>query len=202
MPAVPVVTGPGQVTLVVRNALGREQVITTAFYASSRLLKQGLNDYSFSVGKLRENYGLDSSDYGYFAATGLFRHGFTPHFTGEVHGEFSNTVRDVSLGATFADTYTGVVSHSALGSGVLGRFGLQRQWRNFSLGGNVQLASPRFTELGYIGLPAPRLGRPGPCMPPVSTRPVRCSGTPAWSRRVIRSVLRASVFSMSMPFIP
>jgi outer membrane usher protein len=162
VPAVPVVTGPGQITLVVRNALGREQVITTAFYASSSLLKQGLNDYSFSVGKLRENYGLDSSDYGHFAATGLFRHGFTPHFTGEAHGEFSSTVRDVSLGATFADTYTGAVStafavsHSALGSGVLGRFGLQRQWSNFSLGGNVQLASPRFTELGYNGLPAPR----------------------------------------------
>ena len=104
VPAVPVVTGPGQVTLVVRNALGREQVITTAFYASSSLLKQGLNDYSFSVGKLRKNYGLDSNDYGHFAATGLFRHGFTPHFTGEAQGEFSSTVHDVSLGATFADT--------------------------------------------------------------------------------------------------
>ena len=162
VPAVPVVTGPGQVTLVVRNALGQQQVITTSFYASSSLLKQGLNDYSFSVGKLRENYGLDSNDYRNFMATGLFRHGFTQHFTGEVYGEFSNLVNDVSLGATLANTSTGAintavaVSHSQLGSGVLGRFGLQRQWESFSLGGNIQLASPRFTEVGYNGLPAPR----------------------------------------------
>ena len=162
VPAVPVVTGPGEATLVVHNALGQEQVITTSFYASSSLLKPGLNDYSFSFGKLRENYGLDSNSYSNFAATGLFRHGFTQHFTGEVHTEFSNLVRDVSLGATFADTNTGAidtalaVSNSGLGSGVLGRLGLQRRWDHFSLSANVQLASPRFTELGYNGLPAPR----------------------------------------------
>ncbi|MGA7964953.1 MAG: fimbria/pilus outer membrane usher protein [Gammaproteobacteria bacterium] len=162
VPAVPVVTGPGEATLVVHNALGQARVITTSFYTSSSLLKPGLNDYSFSVGKLRENYGLDSNGYSNFAATGLFRHGFTRHFTGEVHAEFSNVVRDVSLGATFADTRTGAidmalaVSNSGLGSGVLGRLGLQHQWKSFSLGGDVQLASPRFTELGYNGMPVPR----------------------------------------------
>ncbi len=162
VPSVPVVTGPGQVTMVVRNALGQQQVITTSFYASSSLLKQGLDDYSFSVGKLRENYGLDSNDYKNFLATGLFRHGFTQHLTGEVRGEFSNLVNDVSLGATFANTTAGAVnaalaaSHSKLGSGALVRLGLQRQWTHFSLGADLRFASPRFTEVGYNGLPAPR----------------------------------------------
>jgi len=162
VPAVPVVTGPGSATLVVHDALGREQVITTSFYASSSLLKAGLDDYSFSAGKLRQNYGLDSYDYGNFAATGLFRHGFTSHFTGEVHGEFSGSLSDLSLGGTFVGSDTGVVntalsvSNSDLGSGVLGQFGVQRQWQDFSLGANVKLASPDYTELGYNGMPAPR----------------------------------------------
>lgn len=162
VPAIPVVTGPGSATLIVHDALGREQVITTSFYASSSLLKKGLNDYSLSLGKVRDNYALDSNDYGKFTAEGLYRHGFSAGFTGEVHGEFSPGLDDVSLGGVFATPYTGVVetalaiSHSDLGSGVLGRFGLQRQWRVFSIGANVELASPRFTELGYNGMPAPR----------------------------------------------
>lgn len=162
VPEVPVVTGPGQATLVVRDALGREQAITTSFYASSRLLKSGLNDYSVSLGKLRYGYGSDSNDYRGYAATGLFRHGFNQHFTGELHGEVSNQVRDFTLGGTYAATDTGAVStavgvsNSHLGTGVLGQFGLQRIAGSFTFGANVQLASPHYTSVGYNGLPAPR----------------------------------------------
>ncbi len=73
IPAMPVVTGPGTATIVVQDMLGREQVISSSFYASSDLLKSGLDDYSFSAGKLRDNYGVDSNDYGPSAATGTFR---------------------------------------------------------------------------------------------------------------------------------
>lgn len=162
VPAVPVVTGPGTATLVVRDLLGREQVISSSFYASSNLLKSGLNDYSFSVGKLRENYGLDSNDYGPFAATGLFRHGFSDNFTGELRAESSAGLQDASLGGTWAAPAAGAfntavaLSHSLLGQGTLGLFGYQWQGETFSAGLNAQLASPRFTELGYSGLPAPR----------------------------------------------
>jgi len=162
VPAVPVVTGPGTATLVVRDLLGREQVINSSFYASANLLKAGLNDYAFSVGKLRENYGIDSNDYGPFAATGLFRHGFTDDFTGELHAETSSGLQDLGAGASFATPAAGAfstalaASHSALGQGVLGLFGYQWQGETFNAGLSAQLASPRFTELGYNGLPAPR----------------------------------------------
>lgn len=162
MPVVPIQTNPANIELVVRDALGRQQIITTSFYASSQLLKTGLNDYSFNFGKLRENFGLGSNDYGPLAATGLFRHGFSDRFTGEVRGEASENVQDFGLGAAYADILTGeldgavAVSHSRLGQGALGRLVWRRQWRVFNLGGSVQLASPRFTELGYNGQPAPR----------------------------------------------
>lgn len=162
IPAVPVVTGPGIATLVVRDILGREQVISSSFYATSNLLKSGLDDYSFSIGKLRENYGLDSNDYGPSIATGIFRYGFTDDFTGELRGEISAGLKDMSVGGTYATPDSGVfntalaVSHGSLGQGALGLIGYQRQWQTFNVGTNVQLASPQFTELGYNGLPAPR----------------------------------------------
>ncbi len=46
----PVTTGQGDARLVIRDILGREQVITQPFYATSRLLKQGLHDYSYELG--------------------------------------------------------------------------------------------------------------------------------------------------------
>jgi outer membrane usher protein len=162
VPAVPVVTGAGQATMVVQDMLGRQQVISAPFYATSNLLKAGLNDYSFSVGALRDNYGLASNDYGPFAASGMFRHGFSSDFTGELRGEVTPRLQDASLGGTYATPAIGAVnlamagSHGNLGNGVLGLLGLQQQWQNFNAGANVRLASPRFTELGYDGLPAPR----------------------------------------------
>ncbi|MGA9853152.1 MAG: fimbria/pilus outer membrane usher protein [Gammaproteobacteria bacterium] len=161
VPAVPVVTGAGQAMMVVQDMLGNQQVINASFYATSTLLKAGLDDYSFSAGELRDNYGLESNDYGPFAATGVFRHGFSDDFTGELHGETSPGLEDASLGGTYATPALGALngavaaSHSTLGSGVLGLIGLQQQWQTFSAGANVQFASPRFTELGYSGLPAP-----------------------------------------------
>lgn len=162
VPAVPVVTGAGQATVVVQDMLGRQQVISAPFYATSNLLKAGLDDYSFSVGALRDNYGLSSNDYGPFATSGLFRHGFSSNFTGELHGEISPGLQDASLAGTYSTPAIGAVnlatavSHGKLGDGVLGLLGLQQQWQIFNAGANLQLASPHFTELGYDGLPAPR----------------------------------------------
>jgi outer membrane usher protein len=162
VPAVPVVTGAGQATVVVQDMLGRQQVISAPFYATSNLLKAGLNDYSFSVGALRDNYGLASNDYGPFATSALFRHGFTNDFTGEARGEISPGLQDASVGGTYSTPAIGAVnlataaSHGRLGDGALGLLGLQQQWQIFNAGANVQLASPHFTELGYDGLPAPR----------------------------------------------
>ena len=161
VPAVPVVTGAGQATMVVQDILGRQQVISAPFYASSDLLKAGLDAYSVSVGALRENYGQASNDYGPFAASAMLRRGFTDDFTGEVRGEVSAGLKDVSLGGTYVTPRTGelelaiATSRGDLGDGVLGLLGWQQQGQTLSAGANVQLASPRFTGLGDSGLPAP-----------------------------------------------
>ena len=60
----PVPSGRGDARLVVRDILGREQIITQPFDTNSRLLKQGLHDYSYELGFVRRDFGIDSNNYG------------------------------------------------------------------------------------------------------------------------------------------
>ena len=72
---VPVVSGAGQLQVVARDALGRQQVFVQDFYLSTQLLREGLNDYSFNIGALREDFGIENFQYGDLAASATWRHG-------------------------------------------------------------------------------------------------------------------------------
>jgi outer membrane usher protein len=80
---VPVVTGSGEVNLIVRDLRGVETVISQKYYLSPLLLAPGLSDFSFEAGALRRNYGQPDSDYGPGFAAATYRYGFTPALTGE-----------------------------------------------------------------------------------------------------------------------
>jgi outer membrane usher protein len=80
--SVPVVTGAGEIGLVVRDLLGRETVAMQSYYASPRLLAPGLSDFSFEAGRLRTGYGRDSS-YGEAFGSATWRQGLTNSLTGE-----------------------------------------------------------------------------------------------------------------------
>ncbi len=84
---VPVVTGAGEVNLVVRDMLGVETLVTQSYYTSPTLLAAGLSDFSFESGLLRENYGSQSFDYGAAFAAGTWRQGFNDALTGETRLE-------------------------------------------------------------------------------------------------------------------
>ncbi len=84
---VPALNGSGDVSIVVRNALGQEQVVSVPFYSAAVMLQPGLSQWDVDLGAVRENYGLDSDDYGPLLASGTWRHGFTNQLTGEVHAE-------------------------------------------------------------------------------------------------------------------
>ena len=79
---VPLVTGAGELNLVVRDLLGRETVVKQSYYASPRLLAPEINDFSFEAGWLRTGYGGDSRYTDPFVA-GTFRAGLTDRLTGE-----------------------------------------------------------------------------------------------------------------------
>ena len=83
----PAITGSGQISVVVRDALGREQVLTQSFYSSLSLLAPDLSQYQINVGRIRNNYALTSNDYGDWVAEGTYRYGINSSLTVEGHAE-------------------------------------------------------------------------------------------------------------------
>lgn len=79
---VPIVTGAGEIGLVVRDLLGRETVVRQSYYASPRLLAPGVTDFSFEAGWLRTGYGRDST-YGDGFGAATWRQGLSNSLTGE-----------------------------------------------------------------------------------------------------------------------
>ena len=151
---VPVVTGSGEVRMVVRDVLGREQVVTQPFYASQDLLAPGLNDYSYEVGFVRENFGINSYDYGKPVAAGTQRRGFSDVFTGEVHVETQGSINTAGVAGVYLVPTIGAINGSIATSqgnnanGSRMAVGLERQAYPFSIGVRTQLTSSEFHQLG------------------------------------------------------
>lgn len=152
----PVVTGAGEVELVVRDALGREQLVTRPFYASQALLRPGLEDFSWEFGFVRENYGIDSADYGTWLGSGTYRRGLSERLTGEVHAEAVREQAAVGAGGDFLLAQVGTIgaylagSRSGAGSGALAILGIERQARPWSFAARTQWASAGFAQVGLL----------------------------------------------------
>ncbi len=125
---VPVVLGAGEARVVIRDALGREQVVTSSFYAAGGLLRPGLSDFAFGAGRLRAASTDGTQQYGHDFASGLWRRGLTDSVT--LEGRFeteASTTRvigaAVDIGgrwgemelALAADTWGGTRGFAALG---------------------------------------------------------------------------------------
>jgi len=153
---VPVITGTGDVRLVVRDLLGREQVISEPYYASPELLRAGLQEYSFEAGIVRENFGITSNDYGPPLIVATDRVGLTDQLTGEAHVEALKDQQALGVSVAVLVSTLGVLDASLAGSrsrggnGELFRLGYQRSARRWSFGGNIEYASRAFARLGAL----------------------------------------------------
>ncbi len=161
---IPVLSGQGEIQLVTQDLLGREHVITQPYYAGPNLLRKGLQDFSYELGFIRENFGFASNDYGRALAMGTHRLGFTDQFTGEAHAELFQDQQTLGFGGAWLWDRLGVFnaaaagSHQEQGTGGLIQFGFQRQAINLSFGGLVQLTSRDFTQAGLAASqPAPAI---------------------------------------------
>ena len=95
----PIVNGLGEVSVVVRDALGRESVQRLSFYASDRQLAQGMSAYAFDAGKIRRRFGTDADRYGDVAAMATWRHGWSDATTLESHAETGRGTTVAGAGA-------------------------------------------------------------------------------------------------------
>ncbi|MDD5612804.1 MAG: fimbria/pilus outer membrane usher protein, partial [Gallionella sp.] len=109
----PAVTGHGEMRMVIKDVLGREQVITQPFYASDALLRVGLVDYSYDLGVVRNNYGISNNKYAHLLAAATYRKGLSESFTGELRGELSRTHQAAGVGGTLQLSELGMFVGSA-----------------------------------------------------------------------------------------
>lgn len=173
---VPVTSGSGQMQAVVRDLLGREQVLAQPFYVTPTLLREGLSDYRLEGGWLRQGYGNVSSDYGPVFTAVSYRRGLSDRYTGAL--QFDADADRQSLGTGLAAQLGGLgsaqvelaASRSGAGGGAQALLGLARQAAAFSASIELRAATTQYAALGdsdgaprysvsaRAGLPLPRSG--------------------------------------------
>ena len=164
--AVPGINGAGNAQVVLTDALGRVTTLNFSLYNTTRLLRQGLTDWSAELGFVRENYGLRSFDYGNDPmASGTWRHGFNNNFTGEAHAEATSGLLDAGVGGNWLlGSVGGVVNGSVSRSRYHGMSGSQvslgYHWANdrLNFGFDAIRASDGYRDVASLyGAPPPRL---------------------------------------------
>jgi outer membrane usher protein len=160
----PTVSGTGDVSVVVRDALGREQVVTQSFYSSTTLLAQGLTQYSVNLGKIRDDYALESNQYGPMLGEVSYRRGITDAITLEGHGEYlAGDSHAAGVNAAFAVGRVGVINFTAAnggdssGSGWLSGVGFEHRGTNTSFIASSLWATSDFSQVGEPLNPAMRM---------------------------------------------
>jgi outer membrane usher protein len=159
---IPVVTGTGNIEMVITDASGRRQVITNPFYASPTVLRRGLSEYSYQVGAQRvlDPSGLEL-EYGDAAATATHRWGVTDSVTAELHGEASATLAQLGIATALLAPGGGVIrlglaasQEETAGQGGFGVFGYERVFGAFSAAVETLHATKEYAQIGGL-LPDP-----------------------------------------------
>jgi outer membrane usher protein len=153
----PRISGAGEATLVVRDALGRVTQTTVSIYTDHVRLAKGLTDFSVEAGVLRHDFGAEHDGYAHDPVfSGSLRRGLTDDFTLEAHAESGPHLGLAGLGLVWSPFgHLGLVSASAAHSAGDGQ-GWQRsvgyQWfsQQFGMDLQAQRASRGFRDLGSL----------------------------------------------------
>ena len=98
----PLPTGSGLATVVVRDITGHETHVALPFLVSDDLLRRGRLDYALALGRPRLGIGTEDDRYGpgHYGVASL-RYGLSDAVTLQLHGEAGEGLRMLGLGATF-----------------------------------------------------------------------------------------------------
>ncbi|MGQ0620782.1 MAG: fimbria/pilus outer membrane usher protein [Panacagrimonas sp.] len=198
---VPVQSGQNQATVVVRDLLGREQILSQPFYAVASLLRPGLSDTRIDAGWLRRAYALQSFDYGSAFVSGGLRRGFSEGLTAEARGEWQRQRQAAGGATTVALPFGGLaelvlaISRDAPGSGSLVQAGASWEGRGgTSLGLRWRRPSSDWTDLGE-DLPSQRIQTSAN----LGWAPVAGWSTSlTWVRQTARDEVPADLFTLGL----
>jgi outer membrane usher protein len=137
------------------DAAGRSTSLTRSLVAKPRLVDEGCNAYSFSLGRVRENYALEDTGYGALFANSTVLCGLGGGRALEAHGEFlagDAALAGVSLSQQISTHGTATIAAAASdnlqGKGYALQLGLQREIEDFSFGLQARVQTPEYRDLG------------------------------------------------------
>ncbi len=109
-------TGGQSVSVVIRDPFGREQILQRPFFFATNVgLAEGLSEYSYNVGFMRRQYGLESNDYGPLAASAFHRYAFTNQLTLGLRGQASEDLYNLGPFGTWQSQYGIVAAGVSIG---------------------------------------------------------------------------------------
>jgi len=166
----PNINGAGNAQVVLTNVLGQTTTLNFPLYGEHQLLQQGLSDWSTEIGVVRENYGLDSFDYGHDAAgSATWRYGFSNSFTAEAHAEITDGLTDEGVGGNWllggiGGVLSGAVAHSENAGQSGEQYSLGYNWSNnrFNVGINGTRTYGEYRDVATLyGSPTPDISAQG-----------------------------------------
>lgn len=167
----PASVGAGSAQVVLRDAFGREQQLSTPFYFTSAILSAGVQEFGYGLGFQRVNLATESWDYKELGFLGRHRLGVTDFLTaglrleansevvsggGSITAAFLFGVAELAAAASHDQGQTGAAaslgytySRGPLSLGATGRF-LSDHYANLSLRGTDDRARDEVdTFIGY-----------------------------------------------------
>lgn len=158
----PTPQGAGDIRVLIRDPYGREQVLQQSVYTSTLLLRPGLQEYHYALGRLRRSLGVRSFDYGSPVATAFHRWGLTNGLTVGLDAAIREHVHNVGASASVSLGTAGVLSGSVMASrvGAVRGHAAALRYEYVSPGWSLGLALRRDTpgyapvgeRLGFSGL--------------------------------------------------
>lgn len=153
--AIPVLNGAGEINLVTRDILGRQQVVSIPYYTSASLLKPNLTDFSFEAGFIRRNYAINSFNYATPFISGTVKKGLSQNITREIHSALSGKNQTLGLSHIYLwnkfslINFSTAISHSNhTGLGSLLRFAIERNAKRYNIGLSTTYSTQHFQQLG------------------------------------------------------
>lgn len=147
------ITGRQNVTVTIRDPFGREQVLQQPFFFATNVgLAAGLHEYSYNAGFLRRQYGIESNDYGPFAASAFHRYAFTDQVTLGVRGQATESLYNIGPFGTYQSALGIIGGGASIGgsdgrTGAAGSVAYSYTGRYFSLNAATQRFARDFAQL-------------------------------------------------------
>lgn len=145
---VPATVGLGTARIVIKDAYGRERIISTPYYYTDRLLKKGFHEYSYSIGFVREDFGEKSFSYASPAFLSFHSLGFSDNLKAGYAAEASRDLINIGPTASILVSKAGVLEFSLAFSNSLSKSGysgfLSYSFQSFqskNLGARISLRS-------------------------------------------------------------